>query len=118
MSLLTRWHGAGKGSRAVRLRTRTTFLWDKELKDVVRGWDKDSKGPFGYDIGSFERDYRGTTDDLKLQPRFDFTVLKEPKSKHRDRHGSYRLCQVHLEPHGQYRMIMLRSDELDAIWYV
>lgn len=113
-----RRHGAGKGSLAVKPRNLTTFLWDPELKEVVRKWDKDIKGPFGFDLRSFEQDYRSTPDDLRLQARFDFTVLKEPKSKHHDGHGSYRLCQVHLEPNGHYRMIMLRSDELDAIRYI
>lgn len=81
------------------------------------------KWPFGYDVAAFERDYYRTANDLQLQDRFDFTVLKEKGARHHDEKGSYHLCQIHVEPNSQYRMEFLRSDQLPdiglpSIWYV
>lgn len=97
-------------------RNQITLLMEPGVKAIVRAWDRDIRFAFGFDGNRFQDNYRETKDDLHLDPRFDFTVLKEDKARHQDRYGSYRLCQVHLEPKGQYRLVMLRSDQLDDLW--
>jgi hypothetical protein len=105
-----------EGDRTVKPRDQITLQLESGLKAIIRAWDNDTKSAFGFDINQFLRNYRETSDDLRLESRFDFTVLKEDKARHHDRYGSYRLFQVHLEPKGQYRLVIVRSDQLDDLW--
>ncbi len=97
-------------------RAQAVFGWEPRLKKVVRGFGSKVSGPVGYDIASFERHYKRSSMDGDLLKRFDFTILKDARTS--DAYGTYHLCQIHVEPNGQYRAIMLRSSDLPIVWWI